>query len=276
MMRLAAVMVVVALVACTGIAPLVVTAWTSPPGAPPIPGRAPGALRVMSYNVNFGGAGDPETIAAIARAAPDIVLLQETNDRWEAALLTALPQYPHHRFTPPRTRWRAGGMGVLSRYPITTLEELPSINGPFFAWRLVFDTPEGPIQVLHVHLRPAISDGGSWVVGYFSTRDDRERELAWHLARLDPTLPTLLAGDFNEELDGHAMRLAARLGYTDAVAPFEGGKRTWEWPVGPFTLRFQLDHLLHDAHFEPNAAGVVGAGRSDHKAIWADLARVTP
>jgi endonuclease/exonuclease/phosphatase family metal-dependent hydrolase len=167
-------------------------------------------------------------------------------------------------------------MGVLSMYPIVTLEELPSVHGPFFAWRLVLDTSGGPLQVLHVHLRPAISDGGSWVVGYFSTRDDRERELAWHLARLDPSLPTLVVGDFNEELDGRAMRLTARLGYTDAIAPFEGAKRTWQWPVGPFTLRFQLDHLLFDAHFEPLAAGIVEAGRSDHKPIWADLARVEP
>jgi len=152
------------------------------------------------------------------------------------------------------------------------LEELPSVNGPFFAWRVVVDAPGGRIQVLNVHLRPPMSDGGSWVVGYFSTRDDRERELAWHVARLDPKLPTLIVGDFNEEHGGRALAVVDRLGYTDAIAQFAGTTRTWEWPAGGLTIRFQLDHLLYDERFVAHAAGIVEAGRSDHRPIWADLA----
>lgn len=270
-MRRVAVVALLA-VSCTKTAPVAVTSIASGPRWTPVPAPPTDVLRVMSYNVNFGLAGDPAAVAAIAQAAPEIVFLQETNDAWAEALVAGLPQYPHHRFAPPPDL-PAGGMGVLSRYPIVAVDQLPSVNGPFFAWRVVLDTPQGRIQVLNVHLRPPMSDGGSWVVGYFSTRDDRERELAWHVARLDPRLPTLIVGDFNEEHGGRALAVVDRLGYTDAIAQYAGKTRTWEWPVGGLTIRFQLDHVLYDDRFVAHAAGVVEAGRSDHKPIWADLAR---
>ncbi|MBL9013760.1 MAG: endonuclease/exonuclease/phosphatase family protein [Myxococcales bacterium] len=264
---------VVLLAACTATAPVAVTSIASAPRAHDAPARPAGALRVMSYNVNFGLEGDPQAIDAIAQAHPEIVLLQETTDTWRDVLVGGLPQLPHHHFVPPKDL-PAGGIGVLSRYPIVSAEELPSVGGPFAALRVVIDAPGGRIQLLDVHLRPPMSDGGSWVVGFFSTRDVREREIAWHAERLDRSLPKVIAGDFNEERGGLALAVAERLGYTDAIAQWAGETRTWEWPVGSLTLRFQLDHILHDGCFVASAAGIVEAGRSDHKPIWADLERV--
>ena len=239
-------------------------------------GPAPQHLRVMSYNVNFGIAGDPSTIEAIAAARADVVFLQETNEKWQRALVARLgATYRHSRFTDPPD-WPAGGMGLLSRYPVVELQHLPSAAGPFFAWRVVLDTKLGRVQFLNVHLRPPMSDGGSWVVGYFSTREDRLREIEHHHAALDPKLPTIILGDFNEEGDGRAMAFLRDQGYEDAIGKHAGKTRTWEWPVGSITLRFQLDHILHDHHFIPIAAAVVEAGRSDHKPIWADFERMDP
>src|ERR1041384_3531070 len=78
--------------------PIAVTSWMSGPPHHALPARHaphPG-LRLMSYNVNFGLAGDPQGAAAIAAGSPDVVVLQETNEQWEAALVAALPQFPHH------------------------------------------------------------------------------------------------------------------------------------------------------------------------------------
>lgn len=231
----------------------------------------------MSYNLNFGVAGDESNIAAIDHAKADIVFLQETNAEWEAALVGALGErYPHRRFDPP-TDWVAGGMGVLSKHPIVKLDTLTAPKAPFFAWRAVLDTPLGRIQVFNLHLRPPMSDGGSWVVGYWSTREDRLREIQYHLEALDPKLPTILLGDFNEEREnGRALALLEERGFADAIGQFLGTTRTWEWPVKGFTLKFQLDHIMHDAHFVPTAAAIVEAGRSDHKPIWADFTRIDP
>jgi endonuclease/exonuclease/phosphatase (EEP) superfamily protein YafD len=240
----------------------------------PVPMREKSSLRVMSYNVNFGVAGDPAAVDAIASAKPEIVLLQETNEIWEQTLVAGL-SYAHHRFTPPKDL-PAGGMGVLSRYPIVSIDELPSVGGPFFAWRVVIDAPSGRIQILNLHLRPPMSDGGSWIVGFWSTRDTRAQEIAYHMERLDPELPTLMVGDFNEEGDGKAMKYAADRGYTDAIAQFAGKRQTWQWPVGSLTIRFQLDHIMYDARFMAVAGGIVDAGNSDHKPVWADVERVDP
>ena len=234
----------------------------------------PGMLRVMSYNVNFGLAGDRAGVTAVADAAADVVFLQETNSAWEAALTRGLKQrYPHRRFTPPAD-WPAGGMGVMSKFPIVTLEELPPAGGPFFAWRVVLDTNVGRIQVLNVHLRPPMSDGGSWVVGYFSTRDTRLHEIEAHVKSLAPSLPTLVVGDFNEEADGLAVQALAKRGFVDAISTQHGNTPTWHWPLQGITLQFQLDHLLHDARLVATTSTIVSAGRSDHFPIWADFVRV--
>ena len=234
----------------------------------------PGVLRVMSYNMNFGIAGDRAGVDAIANGSPDVVFLQETNPRWEAALTRGLrDRFPHRRFAPPE-EWPAGGMGLLSKFPIVELEELPPAGGPFFAWRVVLETNIGRIQVLNVHLRPPMSDGGSWVVGYFSTREDRLHEIEAHAKALAPGLPTLIVGDFNEEADGLAVTELAHRGYVDAIATQHGNTPTWEWPLRGITLRFQLDHLMHDARFVATTSTIVEAGRSDHKPVWVDLVRV--
>lgn len=241
----------------------------------PVTMPSPDALRVMSFNMNFGIAGDPATIDAIAGGHADIVLLQETNATWAAAIRDRL-DYRYMTFEDP-TGWPAGGMGILSREPIVKLEKLPPPQGaPFFAWRAVIETKLGRIQLVDVHLRPPMSDGGSWVVGYWSTRDVREREVEYHSAALDPKLPTMIVGDFNEETDGRAVAYLRDHGFTDAVSQFVGAKRTWEWPTSSITLKFQLDHILYDDHFVPLGAQVLEAGHSDHKPVVADFVRIDP
>jgi len=246
----------------------------------PLPARTPEALRVMSYNVNFGMAGDPPTVDAIKLGDPDIVLLQETNAEWATAMLERL-DYRYHSFEDPdgvAKRWPAGGMGILSRDPIVSIDRLPEPPGAlFFALRIVIDTKKlGRVQFVDFHLRPPMSDGGSWLVGYWSTREVREREVQYHLAEIDPKLPTIICGDFNEEADGHAISLLADRGFTDAVHQFIGARTTWEWPTSSITLRLQLDHILYDDHFVALGANVLRAGRSDHFPVFADFIRMDP
>jgi endonuclease/exonuclease/phosphatase family metal-dependent hydrolase len=260
------------LAGCGHTTPVVFTSLASVPRAQRAPIAATDTFRVVSYNLNFGMAGDPPTIAAITSVAPDLIFLQESNDVWEQSIVADVPSFPHRRFVAPH-RMPAGGMGMLSKYPITSVQELASDGGPFFALRAVIATPRGPLQVLNVHLRPPMSDGGSWVVGYFSTRETREHEIASHLAQLDPALPTLIVGDFNEETgNGLAIKTANEHGFVDAIHQFVGDNRTWEWPVGSITLRMQLDHILYDSRLIVAGAGIVEGGRSDHKPVWADVA----
>jgi endonuclease/exonuclease/phosphatase family metal-dependent hydrolase len=231
-------------------------------------------LRVMTYNVNFGLRGERSGIDAIKAGSPDVVFLQETTPEWERALIKDLgATYPHHRFEATRNEWIAGGLGVMSRWPIRTIERLDEGPGPFFAHRVVIDAPGGAFQTLNLHLRPPMSDSGSWVVGFFSTRAHREKEALAHVAKLDPKLPALAVGDFNEEDEGMAIAVFKARGFTSALPLFQPNATTWQWPVGGGTLRFRLDHVMYDQHFRAIAAAVVDQGRSDHAPVWADLER---
>src|SRR5256885_7849612 len=121
------------------------------------------AIRLMTFNVNYAMAEKTEpSLDAIAHADADVVLLQEITLDWQHAIEARLgKQYPHMIF---RLHERGpGGLAVLSKHEITAETLVP---GPswFPAQRVVIDG----VQILNVHLRPAV-DGGSWVKGFFTT-----------------------------------------------------------------------------------------------------------
>ena len=227
----------------------------------PAPLGAP-ELRVLSFNVNYGVGHDPRNVAAVADADADLVLLQETTEESEAAFREALAgTYPHVLF---RDCCNAGGLGVLSKHPIREERWLEPTVGWFPAWRVVVDTPLGPVQALDVHLRPPMSDGGSWVAGYFSTRDDRREEIAAFFTALDPALPTIIAGDFNEDAQGRAIAFLADEGLVSALPQVDPRAKTWRWQTKLGKLRMMLDHVVYGPGLELRGAEVLDRGTSDH------------
>ncbi len=230
-------------------------------------------LRLLSYNVNFGIAGDAETLAAIHAAQADVALLIETNAAWEWSLRRELgAEFSHMVF---KNRSDAGGLCVLSRYPILDSEFLPTAGGGgwFPAVRAVIKSPFGKVQLLGVHLRPAVSDGGSYVSGAYVTPPIRVNEISTFFARLDPTLPTVVAGDFNEEEDGEAAKFLTKRGFSSALRRYAPGQPTWHWPIVVGELRKELDHIYYDGTLDALAAEVRQTGRSDHLPILAVIAR---
>lgn len=237
--------------------------------------RPPGPrVDVLTYNVNYGLAGDPASIAAIRRSDADVVLLQETNEAWEAALRAGLAdRYPFMAF---RHCCGAGGLAVLSRHPVIDGGTSHPRFAWFPAWRLIVRTPLGPVQILNVHLRPGVSDSGSWVSGTWTTPRVRVREIAAHARALDRSIPTLVAGDLNEGASGHAVAWLEARGLTSVLPRTSSSSQsTWRWPTPVGTLRLQLDHLLHDERLRPVAARVIRAGRSDHFPVLARFERAT-
>jgi endonuclease/exonuclease/phosphatase family metal-dependent hydrolase len=240
---------------------------------PPVPAGAP-ALRVLSFNINYGVGHDPSNVAAVAEADADLVLLQETTEGSEAVFREALAgTYPHMLF---RDCCNAGGLGVLSKHAIREEAWLEPTVGWFPAWRVVVDTPLGPVQALDVHLRPPMSDGGSWVAGYFTTRDDRREEIAAFWPALDPELLTVVAGDFNEDAQGRAIAFLAEQGLKSALPQVEPRAKTWRWQTKLGKLRMMLDHVVYGPGLELRGAEVLDRGTSDHLPVLVVLGTTDP
>ncbi len=180
-----------------------------PPRQPRAPGPEP-TLRMMTYNVNFGIPGDEPTLAAIEQGNADVVFLQEINGAWERVLRARFASsYPPSEFYPAGAR---GGIGD----PVAPAVQRPAAD-PAGGRRLVPRAAagarrrrSGAVQVLVVHLRPPVSDGGSFVSGHFTAPAIHKKEIARFCQTLDRSLPTIVVGDFNEEEDGRAIDYLAR------------------------------------------------------------------
>ncbi len=226
------------------------------------------ALRLVTYNVNYANPEPKASLDAIATADADVVLLQEITSTWQHALEQRFAQqYPHQKF---RLHTRgAGGLAVLSKHEITDEELLPSPHAGWFpAERLVIATDSGPVQILNVHLRPAI-DGGSWLKGYFTTPPLRLREIKTYYPRLARDTPTIVAGDFNESADGSVLAYLARRGFTRVPT---NDPPTWHYEVTrngkkADALAMDIDHVLIDRHFVVREFRVLDAGTSDHRPV---------
>src|SRR5262245_36986087 len=93
-------------------------AFSMPPQTPHV--------SVMTFNVNFGMSSDPATVQAVAQEDADVIFLQETTEAWEQALrLNYSSRFPYMAFKqhPP-----AGGLAVLSKLPIESIDYLPPQN----------------------------------------------------------------------------------------------------------------------------------------------------
>ncbi len=239
------------------------------------PARAPvdaaGAVRVATYNVNYGLSGDRAGIDAALATGADVILYQEVTAGWAQALTAA-----HQAESGATCRFTAaadaGGLGVCARYPIEVYEVLDNPISWFPAARVVIKTPTGPVQLLNVHLRPPFSDEGVWH-GIFGTPAIRHDELAMFMAFLDEDLPTVVAGDFNE-WSGDALDLLEARGFASVAAMFhaDDDDHTWRWPlpvVGEVTQR--LDHIFVNDRLAVQDAWVVYQGRSDHFPVATDV-----
>jgi len=245
----------------------------SPIGMPDKPADKPAAesdpIVVVSYNMLFAIPGDEDTLAALRSAQADIAVLQEITRGWERALRDRMAdRYPHMLF---HAGGRAEGYAVLSRWPLTEGDLLRSPVGFFPAGRVLIDTPAGRVQLFALHLRPPVSDRSAPFGGLFTTGKDRRKEVEAYWAHADPDLPTLAAGDFNEDRSGGAVGFLREQGLTSALPAVDPDATTWRWDTPNGQIRWQLDHVMFDGRFELKSAEVIQAGNSDHLPVVARL-----
>jgi endonuclease/exonuclease/phosphatase (EEP) superfamily protein YafD len=225
----------------------------------------------MTYNVNYGVAGDAESIRLIEDSGADVVMLQETNRAWEAALRGGLSHvYQYMAFL--QADRRAGGLAFLSRHPIRLAERRASPIGWFPAWRAILDSPIGRVQLINLHLRPPSHRGGT-VRGYFESQVERLKEMEAYLELVSNDLPVILAGDFNEDARGRSLQKLLSLGFDSVLERFRPWQPTWRWQTAMGEVRWQLDHIVLARPLRATAAWVVDGGASDHVPVLARIER---
>lgn len=211
----------------------------------------------------------------IRESRADIICLQETTPHWENFLRAALRrEYPFAEFRDSKGRM-GGGLAFLSKIPAREIAYVLSETGWFDGWIMGFETTLGVVQVLNVHLRPPVSDSGSWVSGYVSTRDDRVREMERFWGRRRDGVPTLVVGDFNDGANSRVLRWLKERGMENALPQFDRRTPTWQWQTSVATLSRRMDHVMYSPELHCGSARVIQAGASDHFPVEAVFTRAS-
>ena len=223
-------------------------------------------MKLLVYNINARTPDRDAVLDAIAAADADIALLQEVSQEWRDALDARFAaEYPHrsvHFDVRP-----AGGLAVLSRFSIDEDTLIPTTpDGWFPAQRLVV----AGVQILHVHLRPALDERG-WAIGYVSTPPIRLRQIQAYWTAITPEPPAIVAGDYNEEPAGTTVGFLAAQGLARVGAT---GPKTWHYVRdGREVLALDIDHVMIDPRLVATDASVLDAGTSDHRPIVVRIER---
>lgn len=226
-------------------------------------------FQILTYNVNWGAPRPELTVEILKQSGADIVCLQETTPEWERFLRRELARdYSFADFQHSLTRM-GGGLAFLSRLPMQEVAHIPSDTGWFDGWIMEFKTAVGAVQVLNVHLRPPISESGSWISGYVSTGDDRLREMERFYSQRRADLPMVVVGDFNDRDDSSVITWLKREGMANALPEFDRYTPTWQWRSGIFSFSRRMDHIVYSPELRCCSARVIQAGASDHYPVEA-------
>jgi endonuclease/exonuclease/phosphatase family metal-dependent hydrolase len=228
----------------------------------------------MTYNLDKDAADRRDALRVIRDARPDVVCFQEASREWIEYLRAALShEYPYAVFNQPRIGY--DGVGVLSRYPIPRHAILDRAPGGWFpSLRFTVDSPLGSVEVLNVHLRPPATDGGNKLVGYFTSPAQRRREVETLVRQLDPALPHIVLGDFNEGDDGSAVRfLQTNARLSDSLSQFDRRSATWKGRFAGMSLSERADHILYSSELHAFDARALPETASDHDPVLAVIGR---
>lgn len=183
-------------------------------------------LRLLSYNIQFGGRGREDRLAAVIRAAqPDIVMLQEATDRAVVQRLSDLTGLPNWD---SRVRHSTG---FLTRLDVREHDwVLPPRTRHAFL-NLAVTSPN--IRVFGLHL-------SAWFSNWSERRRHAEIQAMLNAIRDHQDGFHVLAGDFNALAPGEALQAARMPGWIQAMV----------WLSGRDIARHTIQHMLDQGYVD--------------------------
>ena len=224
------------------------------------------SISILTYNVNYSFI-NKDAINILDSIDADVVCLQETNENWEEIFKIGLKdKYPYRQFKHCCT---AGGLAILSKYPIIESNYMENNTGWFPAWIVLIKKDQDTIQLLNVHLKPGLTKRGriGWNA-YFKADEIHIKELTQFTKELNTKLPIIILGDFNENDNGKTMKwLHEEMNFQDALSKFDKKSKTWRWII----LRGRYDHIIYNNLLSCSNAAVYKLGKSDHLPLLSEF-----
>eukprot|EP01084_Bolivina_argentea_P271446 461881_1 len=176
--------------------------------------RSENQINVGCYNVYYEGYDRQGTIDAICDMKVDILILQETNSKWEEVITNNKMVKSKFKYIQcVNDKWREGGTILLTNYQIKSLDIIDRYHEWWYAaHRFILclnenieNTNEILIQLYSIHLiapYPPVNSK-SRCCGIYCCGEDKNqfrlKEIKHFLNEkyYDCSLPTLIVGDFN-------------------------------------------------------------------------------
>jgi endonuclease/exonuclease/phosphatase family metal-dependent hydrolase len=239
----------------------------------------PSALKVATFNINFGNADLRAIADTIAKSGADFVFLQETNKESASYLKEHLnDHYKHSQFNYSDRRWAAGGFGFLSKRPFDAPRYLPANQGLFGTFLTTIDLAGTSVTLINLHLSPIrlgrASNFGEAMTALAKMEDVHNREAETLSELFDSTTPTIIAGDLNSTSIQAVPKLLRDRGFVDAIdVTIENANshQTWRWPVRGSEVGFRIDYVFHSPHFVATEGEIMHSEASDHHLVVTDL-----
>lgn len=221
-------------------------------------------LRLAHLNVLTSNRQHAAVVAWISGTGADLVLVQEVDSRWAAALASV----PGYRPLDVLARADNFGLAALVRegsaLEVVARERLVFAGLPALGYQL---RHEGrALALLSLHTLPPVSRANAAV------RDEQlVRAAEWAAVQAEAGRAPVVIGDLNATPFSAGVRPLRTVGLRDSLAA-GGLLEAGSWPALPGPLRIAIDHCWHDPGLVTVQRTVGPALGSDHRPLEVGLA----
>lgn len=211
---------------------------------------------VYQDNTNYKGC-----LAQLASVDPDVIILLETNERWDKQTRELEKTYPHHCRVPLENTY---GLLLYSKLVLshTDVKYLVEADIPSIHTQIKLRNGQR-VQLYAVHPTPPVPGENE-----SSAERDKELLLVADLAKQSP-LPVIVAGDLNDVAWSHTTELFLKM--SELLDPRHGRGFFNSFNAKYFFVRFPLDHAFISADFKLNAIKRLNNCGSDHFPIYLNV-----
>lgn len=200
-------------------------------------------------------------LAQIANVDPDVVILLETNERWDVQTRELESSYPHFCRVPLENTY---GLLLYSKLVLSQTEVKYLVEADIPSIHTQITLRNGQlVQLYAVHPTPPVPGENE-----SSAERDKELLLVADMAKQSP-LPVIVAGDLNDVAWSHTTELFLKM--SELLDPRRGRGFFNSFNAKYFFIRFPLDHAFISPEFKLNAIKRLHNCGSDHFPIYLNV-----